>query len=81
MDNIPGPHGEPLVELACASPDECMTFARETCHGDFQVATNSYNPPRGIEIGSSADIMLVHCENAPGSPPAALRVAAPDAGP
>jgi hypothetical protein len=80
MDNIPGPHGEPLVELACASPDQCMVFARETCHGDFDVVTNDYNAPRHIEVGSSANIMLVHCENGPGSP-AAMHVPAPDGGP
>jgi hypothetical protein len=80
-DNIPGPRGEPLVEIACASPDECMTFARETCKGDFEIATNSYTPSRQIDISSSADIMLVHCQNAPDGPPAAMHVAAPDAGP
>jgi hypothetical protein len=78
-DNIPGPQGEPLVELSCSSPAECMTFARETCHGDFEVATNDYNP-KNIGIGVSPDVMLVHCLNVPAGPTAVMHVAPPDAG-
>jgi hypothetical protein len=77
-DDVIGPHGEQLIELSCASPDVCMSFAREVCRGDFDVATNDYNSGSNKTLPS--DIMLVHCTNPPGPPPAPLRVP-PDAGP
>ncbi len=77
-DDVVGPHGEQLVELSCWSPDTCMSFAREVCHGDFDVATNDYNSGSGRSLPS--DIMLVRCEAAPGPPGPVVR-AAPDAGP
>jgi hypothetical protein len=78
-DDVIGPHGEALIELACATPDQCMAFARQTCHGDFDVATNDFTVSGG-KTPSSGDLMLVHCANAPGalSPPAVS--VAPDAG-
>jgi hypothetical protein len=78
-DNVVGPHGEQLIELACASPDKCMAFAREVCGGDFDVATNDYTVTGG-KTPTSGDLMLVHCQNPQGPPAAAIRVA-PDAGP
>lgn len=80
-DNIVGPHGEQLVELTCATPDDCMAFAREVCQGDFDIATNDYTQPTHLNIGSGNDLMMVHCTNPPGHPPPAPRRAAPDAGP
>ena len=78
-DNVVGPHGEPLIELACATPDQCMSFAREVCRGDFDVATNDFYAAGG-KTPTSGDLMLVHCQNPPGPPPAPVRVP-PDAGP
>jgi hypothetical protein len=75
-DNVVGPHGEQLIELSCWNPDTCMSFAREVCRGDFDVATNAYNA--GSYQTLPSDIMLVHCKNAP-APPGAVVSVAPDA--
>ena len=80
-DDVVGPHGEQLVELACASPDDCMPFARQVCQGDFDIVTNDYTQPHRITIGGANDVMIVHCENSRGGSPAAPHLAAPDAGP
>jgi hypothetical protein len=80
-DDVVGPHGEQVIELACASPDQCMSFARETCRGNFDIVTNDYSAPQRAQVGGSPDIMMVHCQNAPGGPPVAAHVVAPDAGP
>jgi hypothetical protein len=77
-DDIVGPHGEQLIELSCWAPDTCMSFAREVCRGDFDVATNDYNTGSNQTLPS--DIMLVHCKNTP-APPGAVVSVAPDAGP
>jgi hypothetical protein len=77
-DNVVGPHGEKLVELACATPDQCMTFAREVCAGDFDIATNDFTVTGG-KTPTSGDYMMVHCQNAP-PPPGAPHPVAPDAG-
>jgi len=77
-DNVPGPHGEQLVELSCGSPDACMSFARETCHGDFDVATNDVYAATKGSVGG--DIMLVHCLTPPAGPPPPPVTVVPDAG-
>jgi hypothetical protein len=84
-DSIPGPHvglhGEALVELGCTSPEECTTFARERCQGDFEIAGKACNTSRQTEIASSAVVILVYCQNPSGSPPANMPFGAPDVGP
>jgi hypothetical protein len=77
-DNVVGPHGEQLVELSCGTPDACMSFARETCHGDFEVATNDLYAPTNQSMGG--DIMMVHCANPPGGLPPPPVMVPPDAG-
>jgi hypothetical protein len=78
-DDVVGPHGEQLIELACATPDQCMYFARTVCGGDFDIATNDYTVTGG-KTPTSGDLMLVHCQYPPGPPGAPARVP-PDAGP
>ncbi|HTP25833.1 MAG TPA: hypothetical protein VMK12_09265 [Anaeromyxobacteraceae bacterium] len=57
--NVPGPHSERLVELACQRPDGCMVLARQTCHGDFEVVTED-----DMNLAEDAEVMLVHCKDA-----------------
>jgi hypothetical protein len=49
--NVMGPHGEPLTEISCNTNEECMSFAREACGGDFDVAAPL-----------AKQDMLVHCQ-------------------
>jgi hypothetical protein len=71
-DDVIGPHGERLISLQCDTPDQCMSFARDVCRGDFDVVTNNY------AVGER-DSMLVHCKNPQALPGVAVSVA-PDAG-
>jgi hypothetical protein len=84
-DSIPGPHigpyGEPLVELPCTSPEQCRPVALKTCHGDLGLANSTCTSPVRLQTHPSPEVVLVACENAPGSPPGDMHVAAPDAGP
>jgi hypothetical protein len=70
--DVPGPHGEHLLEIHCAQPSECTVFARKQCGGDFDIVTNNT-----VETGV---VMQVNCQKAPTAPsgPAA---SSSDAGP
>lgn len=57
--DVMGPHGEPLAELRCWLPDECISLARRLCDGDFDVVISSTVPTqRGVEV-----VMLLHCKD------------------
>ena len=68
-DYVVGPHGEPLVQVQCFAPSECMSAARQACGGDFDVVVSSF-------VSTSHGgwpAMLVGCLRPPDAGPPELR--------
>jgi hypothetical protein len=62
--DVIGPHGEHLIELACTVPDQCMSLARRTCGGDFDLVTGGSAVGGDGTAVSSVNLMLVQCRRA-----------------
>jgi hypothetical protein len=55
--DVTGPHGEHLREIQCNYLEECLDFARKTCGGNYDIATQSTAGDGVLTI-----TMMVHCK-------------------